>query len=68
MTDMGQLHHFLGVSVTRQDDGLFLSQRQYTLDILEMERAGTSACKTSSTHVDIHSKLLDDGLPVDDLT
>jgi hypothetical protein len=26
MTDMGQLHHFLGVSVARCDDGLFLSQ------------------------------------------
>jgi hypothetical protein len=28
MTDMGQLHHFHGVSVARCDDGLFLSQRQ----------------------------------------
>ena len=35
MTDMGQLHHFLGISVTRSADGLFLSQRQYTQDILE---------------------------------
>ena len=25
MTDMGQLHHFLGVSIARCDDGLFLS-------------------------------------------
>ena len=30
MTDMGQLHHFLGISVTRSADGLFLSQRQYS--------------------------------------
>jgi hypothetical protein len=27
MTDMGPLHHFLGVSVQRQGDSLFLSQR-----------------------------------------
>jgi hypothetical protein len=27
MTDMGPLHHFLGVSVRRQGDNLFLSQR-----------------------------------------
>jgi len=26
MTDMGPLHHFLGISVTRSASGLFLSQ------------------------------------------
>jgi hypothetical protein len=30
MTDMGPLHHFLGISVTRSASGLFLSQRQYS--------------------------------------
>jgi len=34
MTDLGDLHHFLGISVTRSPDGLFLSQRQYALDLL----------------------------------
>jgi hypothetical protein len=66
MTDMGQLHHFLGISVTRSANGLFLSQRQYTQDILE--RAGMSACKPCSTPVDLHSKLSADGPPVDDAT
>jgi hypothetical protein len=28
MTDLGDLHHFLGIAVTRSTDGLFLSQRQ----------------------------------------
>jgi hypothetical protein len=51
MTDMGQLHHFLGVSVACYDDSLFLSQRQYTLDILE--RARMSACKPCSTPIDL---------------
>jgi hypothetical protein len=66
MTDMGQLHHFLGISVTRSANGLFLSQRQYTQDILE--RAGMSVCKPCSTPVDLHSKLFADGPPVDDAT
>jgi hypothetical protein len=35
MKDLGSLHHFLGVSVQHQADGLFLTQRQFALDILE---------------------------------
>jgi hypothetical protein len=35
MKDLGPLHHFLGVSVQHQADGLFLTQRQFALDILE---------------------------------
>jgi hypothetical protein len=27
MTDLGDLHHFLGISITRTSNGLFLSQR-----------------------------------------
>ena len=29
--DLGALHHFLGISVTRSSDGLFLSQRQCSM-------------------------------------
>ena len=64
MTDMGPLHHFLGVSVQRRGDSLFLSQRHYMLEILE--RAGMSNCKASSTPVDTHSKLPADGATVSD--
>ncbi|XP_021991646.1 uncharacterized mitochondrial protein AtMg00820-like [Helianthus annuus] len=35
MTDLGHLHHFLGIQVTRNRDGLFLSQGSYVRDILE---------------------------------
>ncbi|XP_066347513.1 uncharacterized mitochondrial protein AtMg00810-like [Miscanthus floridulus] len=63
---MGQLHHLLGVSIAYCDDGLFLNQRQYTLDILE--RSGMTACKPYSTLVDLHSKLSVDGPPVADST
>jgi hypothetical protein len=34
MTDLGDLHHFLGISVKRDSSGLFLSQRQYAVDLL----------------------------------
>jgi hypothetical protein len=35
MKDLGPLHHFLRVSVHHRADGLFLTQRQFALDILE---------------------------------
>jgi hypothetical protein len=66
MTDMGPLHHFLGLSVERRADSLFLSQKQYILDILE--RAGMSDCKPCSTPVDTHTKLPVDGVPMADPT
>lgn len=55
MKDPGEFHHFLGVSVSRQSSGLFLSQRQYCLEILE--HAGMTDCKPCSTPVDTTSKL-----------
>jgi hypothetical protein len=48
--DLGQLHHFLGVTVEPRQAGLLLHQRQYALDILE--RAGMTDCKLCSTPVD----------------
>lgn len=67
MKDLGPLHHFLGSSVTRTSTGLFLSQRQYILDVLA--RAGMSECKPCSTPVDTNAKLLAiDGAPVADPT
>jgi len=55
MTDLGDLHHFLGISVTRSPDGLFLSQRQYALDLLQ--RAGMAECHSTATPVDTRAKL-----------
>ena len=67
MTDLGDLHHFLGISVTRTADVPFLSQRQYALDLLQ--RAGISECHSTSTPVDSKSKLsASDGPPVDNPT
>jgi hypothetical protein len=67
MTDLGPLHHFLGLTVTRQSDGFHLSQRQYILEVLE--RAGMVDCKPCSTPVDMSSKLSgNEGPPVADPT
>ena len=55
MTDLGALHHFLGVAVTRTSDGLFLSQRQYAVDLLQ--RAGMAECHPTATPVDTQAKL-----------
>ncbi|KAM3298360.1 hypothetical protein ACQJBY_040029 [Aegilops geniculata] len=55
MTDLGELHHFLGLAVRRDSRGMFLSQTQYAPEILE--RAGMSSCHSASTPVDTSPKL-----------
>nr|GEW94819.1 RNA-directed DNA polymerase, eukaryota, reverse transcriptase zinc-binding domain protein [Tanacetum cinerariifolium] len=35
MTDLGSLNYFLGIPVTRDSSGLFLSQKKYAIEILE---------------------------------
>jgi len=65
MTDLGALHHFFGISVTCSLDGMFLSQRQYALDLLQ--RAGMGECHSTTTPVDTKAKLsATDGAPVAD--
>jgi hypothetical protein len=67
MKDLGSLHHFLGVSIQHQADRLFLTQRQFALDILE--RAGMVDCKSVSTSVDTQAKVSAEfGPPVANLT
>ena len=65
MTDLGDLHHFLGISVTHSTDGLFLSQRQYAVDLLQ--RADMAECHSTGTPVDTRAKLsATDGDPIED--
>nr|GFB98736.1 ribonuclease H-like domain-containing protein [Tanacetum cinerariifolium] len=66
MTDLGALNYFLGISVTRDSSGLFLSQCKYAMVILE--RAHMVGCNPSRTPVDTESKLGDVGTPVVDPT
>jgi hypothetical protein len=42
MTDLGVLHHLLGILVHHDSNGLVLSQHQYILDLLT--RAGMFNC------------------------
>ncbi|KAJ0809861.1 putative RNA-directed DNA polymerase [Helianthus annuus] len=55
MTDLGALHHLLGIKVTRRPNGLFLDQSQYAKEILA--RASMTNCKPCATPVDLSSKL-----------
>ncbi|GKC30987.1 ribonuclease H-like domain-containing protein, partial [Tanacetum coccineum] len=66
MTDLGPLNYFLGISVTRDSSGLFLSQKKYAIEILD--RAHMDNCNHSRTPIDTESKLGSDGDPVSDPT
>nr|GFB33236.1 ribonuclease H-like domain-containing protein [Tanacetum cinerariifolium] len=66
MTDLGPLNYFLGVFVTRDSSGLFLSLKKYDVELLE--KAHMVNCNPSQTPVDIESKLGVDGDSVSDLT
>ncbi|XP_071714860.1 uncharacterized mitochondrial protein AtMg00810-like [Rutidosis leptorrhynchoides] len=59
MKDLGSLSYFLGISVTTNAHGLFLSQKTYADDIIS--RAGMSSCNQVKTSVDTNSKLGNSG-------
>ncbi|KAL1193518.1 Retrovirus-related Pol polyprotein from transposon RE2 [Cardamine amara subsp. amara] len=45
--DLGELKYFLGIEMTRFEDGLFISQRKYVLDLLtETGKLGSRPAKT----------------------
>jgi hypothetical protein len=67
MTDLGNLHYFLGVAAKQSSSGLFLSQTKYAAEILD--KANMSACNPCRTPIEVHSKLsAQDGPPVADPT
>nr|GEU46551.1 ribonuclease H-like domain-containing protein [Tanacetum cinerariifolium] len=66
MTDLKALNYFLGISATRHSTGLFLSQKQYAIELLV--RAHMTNCNPSKTPVDTDSKLGPEGVPVQDPT
>src|SRR4051812_28857804 len=66
MTDLGPLNHFLGIAVSRSPGSLFLSQRQYVIDLLA--RAGMTDCQPARTPADVGEKLSANGDPFSDPT
>nr|GEV23681.1 ribonuclease H-like domain-containing protein [Tanacetum cinerariifolium] len=66
MTDIGALNYFLGISATRHSAWLFLSQKQYAIELLTC--AHMTNCNPSRTPVDTDSKLDPEGVPVQDPT
>lgn len=53
--DLGPLKYFLGIKVARTKNGLVLSQRKYTLDILE--DSGMLGCRPSAFPMEQNLKL-----------
>jgi hypothetical protein len=67
MTDLGELHFFLGIAVCRTSDNILLSQRKYVVDLLH--RASMTDCHPTVTLIDTQSKLSNtDGALLDDAT
>ena len=55
MKDLGPLKYFLGIEVSRSQKGIFLSQKKYTLDLLQ--ETGMSACQPVDTPIEEGLKL-----------
>jgi hypothetical protein len=51
LKDLRDLHYFLGIEVTKLQDGIMLSQNKYATDILQ--RAGMMNCKLTNTPLSI---------------
>ena len=67
MKDLGELRYFLGIEVIRTTEGIWLSQRQYALDMLS--KYGMADCKPISMPLDVNVKLsAHDGSALENVT
>ncbi|GKE81588.1 ribonuclease H-like domain-containing protein, partial [Tanacetum coccineum] len=66
MTDLATLNYFLGISVTRDSTGMFLSQKKYALELLDKDDMANY--NPTRTPVDTESKLGSDRDLFSDLT
>ncbi|XP_038890649.1 uncharacterized mitochondrial protein AtMg00810-like [Benincasa hispida] len=62
--DLGTLRYFLGMEVARSVEGILVSQRKYTLDLLK--ETGMTECKPADTPVKSNLNLIEsaDDVPV----
>lgn len=66
MSDLGSLNYLLGIAVTRDSHGMFLSQQQYATEILQ--RTNMLNCKPARTPADTSAKFDGTGPPMVDPT
>ena len=67
MKDLGELCYFLGIEIVRMKEGIWLSQRQYALDMLS--KYGMDDCKPIFMPLDQNLKLMaDEGQVLEDVT
>jgi hypothetical protein len=55
LKDLGELHYFLSIEVTKTKEGILLSQQKYENELLK--RAGMIGCKAVSTSLSTSEKL-----------
>jgi hypothetical protein len=55
LKDLGDLHYFLGIEVTKTKEGILLTQHKYAIELLK--RAGIIGCKSVSTPLSTSEKL-----------
>ena len=55
MKVLGDLRYFLGIEIIRTSEGIWLSQRQYALDMLS--KYGMADCKPIAMPLDVNAKL-----------
>ncbi|XP_060177791.1 uncharacterized mitochondrial protein AtMg00810-like [Lycium barbarum] len=53
--DLGKLQYFLGIEVARSNRGIFISQRNYILDLLK--ETGMTSCKPTESSMESNHKL-----------
>ncbi|GKA12932.1 putative ribonuclease H-like domain-containing protein [Tanacetum coccineum] len=58
-SSMGELNFFLGLQVQQKEDGIFISQDKYVVEILK--KFNYSDVKSSSTPIDLEKPLVKDG-------
>ena len=55
LKDLGDLHYFLGIEVSKVQDGIFLTQEKYASDLLK--HVGMENCKPVNTPLSPSEKL-----------